>query len=175
MVCRMIFFIDMNVFPFCFVQLFLFYIFLYFCFSGLLTEWRFLSGFVALRVVQVIKFEMIIVQTSSGYGVGPCNLSSQRCRLSISDDKFYLLQNILITSNGAWKLGGFGFAISTDQAISDSSNVLAFHYAVSDFSQIKNKSMVLDYYVKNCFSEFSSSLQVVISCLVSTSCYYYYF
>ncbi|KAK9200123.1 hypothetical protein WN944_015319 [Citrus x changshan-huyou] len=41
-------------------------------------------------------------------------------------------ENILITSNGAWKLGGFGFAISTDQAISDSSNVLAFHYAEYD-------------------------------------------
>lgn len=41
-------------------------------------------------------------------------------------------ENVLITSNGAWKLGGFGFALSTDQAISDSSNVQAFHYAEYD-------------------------------------------
>lgn len=40
-------------------------------------------------------------------------------------------QTILITSNGAWKLGGFGFAVSTDQSNNDSSSVQAFHYAVS--------------------------------------------
>ncbi|KAJ0024168.1 hypothetical protein Pint_07044 [Pistacia integerrima] len=40
--------------------------------------------------------------------------------------------NVLITSSGAWKLGGFGFAITTDQASSDSSNVQAFHYAEYD-------------------------------------------
>nr|XP_009788433.1 PREDICTED: SCY1-like protein 2 [Nicotiana sylvestris] len=39
-------------------------------------------------------------------------------------------ETILITSNGAWKLGGFGFAISVDQA-ADLSNMQAFHYAVS--------------------------------------------
>lgn len=43
----------------------------------------------------------------------------------------FLLQTVLITSNGAWKLGGFGFAITTDQASSDSANVQSFHYAVS--------------------------------------------
>ncbi|XVF29813.1 hypothetical protein REPUB_Repub16aG0003400 [Reevesia pubescens] len=37
-------------------------------------------------------------------------------------------ENVLITSSGAWKLGGFGFAISTDQA----SNDLAFHYSEYD-------------------------------------------
>ncbi|KAJ4713856.1 ARM repeat kinase family protein [Melia azedarach] len=42
-------------------------------------------------------------------------------------------ENVLITSNGAWKLGGFGFAISTDQPMSDSQ---AFHYAV--FSEFRN-------------------------------------
>ena len=40
-------------------------------------------------------------------------------------------QTILITSNGAWKLGGFGFSISADQSSSDSASVQAFHYAVS--------------------------------------------
>ncbi|KAL3503926.1 hypothetical protein ACH5RR_033767 [Cinchona calisaya] len=41
-------------------------------------------------------------------------------------------ETILITSNGAWKLGGFGFAIPTDQSSSDSANVQAFHYAEYD-------------------------------------------
>ncbi|OWM85712.1 hypothetical protein CDL15_Pgr029135 [Punica granatum] len=40
--------------------------------------------------------------------------------------------NILITANGAWKLGGFGFAISTDQASGDLINVPAFHYTEYD-------------------------------------------
>ncbi|CAA3019573.1 SCY1 2 [Olea europaea subsp. europaea] len=39
---------------------------------------------------------------------------------------------VLITSNGAWKLGGFGFAISTDQSSNDSANVPSFHYAEYD-------------------------------------------
>ncbi|KAE8666530.1 hypothetical protein F3Y22_tig00112498pilonHSYRG00308 [Hibiscus syriacus] len=37
-------------------------------------------------------------------------------------------ENVLITSHGAWKLGGFGFSISKDQA----SSVPAFHYAEYD-------------------------------------------
>ncbi|XP_027089967.1 SCY1-like protein 2 A [Coffea arabica] len=41
-------------------------------------------------------------------------------------------ETILITSNGAWKLGGFGFTISTDQSSSDSANLQAFHYAEYD-------------------------------------------
>lgn len=41
-------------------------------------------------------------------------------------------ESILITSNGAWKLSGFGFAITTDQAISDSANMQSFHYAEYD-------------------------------------------
>lgn len=41
-------------------------------------------------------------------------------------------ETVLITSNGAWKLGGFGFAITTDQASSDSANVQSFHYAEYD-------------------------------------------
>lgn len=40
-------------------------------------------------------------------------------------------ETILITSNGAWKLGGFGFTISVDQA-ADLSNLQAFHYAEYD-------------------------------------------
>ncbi|KAL2497530.1 Protein kinase family protein with ARM repeat domain [Abeliophyllum distichum] len=39
---------------------------------------------------------------------------------------------VLITSNGAWKLGDFGFAISTDQSSNDSANVQSFHYAEYD-------------------------------------------
>ncbi|KAJ6360550.1 hypothetical protein OIU77_004545 [Salix suchowensis] len=41
-------------------------------------------------------------------------------------------ENILITSSGAWKLGGFGFAITTDQASSDLTSSQAFHYAEYD-------------------------------------------
>lgn len=40
-------------------------------------------------------------------------------------------ESVLITANGAWKLGGFGFAITADQAASGS-NVQAFHYAEYD-------------------------------------------
>ncbi|GER27609.1 kinase family protein [Striga asiatica] len=40
-------------------------------------------------------------------------------------------ETVLITANGAWKLGGFGFAISTDQA-NDSASMQAFHYAEYD-------------------------------------------
>lgn len=42
-----------------------------------------------------------------------------------------ILQAVLITSNGAWKLGGFGFATSTNQPVSDIANVQTFHYSVS--------------------------------------------
>ncbi|KAF7836381.1 SCY1-like protein 2 [Senna tora] len=41
-------------------------------------------------------------------------------------------ENILITSSGAWKLGGFGFAISAAQTSGDSANLQAFHYAEYD-------------------------------------------
>ncbi|EPS68984.1 hypothetical protein M569_05783, partial [Genlisea aurea] len=41
-------------------------------------------------------------------------------------------ETVLITSNGAWKLGGFSFAISTDQSPDDSFNEHAFHYAEYD-------------------------------------------
>lgn len=41
-------------------------------------------------------------------------------------------ENILITSSGAWKLGGFGFAITTDQASGDLASSQAFHYAEYD-------------------------------------------
>ncbi|XP_075110996.1 SCY1-like protein 2 B [Nicotiana tabacum] len=44
-------------------------------------------------------------------------------------------ETILITSNGAWKLGGFGFAISVDQA-ADLSNMQAFHYAEYDVEDL---------------------------------------
>lgn len=48
------------------------------------------------------------------------------------DDVVYYLQNVLITSSGAWKLGGFGFAVAVDSNTGDMSNVQAFHYAVSE-------------------------------------------
>ncbi|EXC32462.1 SCY1-like protein 2 [Morus notabilis] len=41
-------------------------------------------------------------------------------------------ENVLITSSGAWKLAGFGFAVSTDQATSDTANLQPFHYAEYD-------------------------------------------
>lgn len=41
-------------------------------------------------------------------------------------------ETVFITSTGAWKLGGFGFAISADQTAGDSSNVQPFHYSEYD-------------------------------------------
>lgn len=43
----------------------------------------------------------------------------------------YIMQNVIITSSGAWKLGGFGFAVSIDNTAADTTNAQAFHYAVS--------------------------------------------
>ncbi|XP_058196030.1 SCY1-like protein 2 A [Rhododendron vialii] len=40
-------------------------------------------------------------------------------------------ENVLITLSGAWKLGGFGFAISTDQS-GDFASTQAFHYSEYD-------------------------------------------
>ncbi|KAI8568630.1 hypothetical protein RHMOL_Rhmol02G0215400 [Rhododendron molle] len=40
-------------------------------------------------------------------------------------------ENVLITLSGAWKLGGFGFAISTDQS-GDFAGTQAFHYSEYD-------------------------------------------
>ncbi|KAK2975625.1 hypothetical protein RJ640_021070 [Escallonia rubra] len=41
-------------------------------------------------------------------------------------------ETVLITANGAWKLGGFSFAISADQPSHDLSNVPEFHFAEYD-------------------------------------------
>ena len=41
------------------------------------------------------------------------------------------MQTVLITFTGAWKLGGFGFAVAADQSSGDLANVQGFHYAVS--------------------------------------------
>ncbi|GAB2217242.1 hypothetical protein Droror1_Dr00000414 [Drosera rotundifolia] len=41
-------------------------------------------------------------------------------------------ESVLITANGSWKLGCFGFAISTDQASGDLASSQAFHYAEYD-------------------------------------------
>ncbi|KAJ0960920.1 hypothetical protein J5N97_001176 [Dioscorea zingiberensis] len=40
------------------------------------------------------------------------------------------LQTVFITSTGAWKLGGFGFAISSDQASAGVTSMQPFHFAV---------------------------------------------
>ena len=52
-----------------------------------------------------------------------------------------LLQSVLITSSGAWKLGGFGFAISIDPSSGDFSNVHAFHYSVSEKNVVLGKTI----------------------------------
>ncbi|KAK6937961.1 Protein kinase domain [Dillenia turbinata] len=39
---------------------------------------------------------------------------------------------VLITSRGAWKLGGFGFAVSADRTSGDAAHMHAFHYAEYD-------------------------------------------
>ncbi|XP_068654052.1 SCY1-like protein 2 A [Aristolochia californica] len=44
-------------------------------------------------------------------------------------------ETIFITSSGAWKLGGFGFAISTDQASGDSTAMQPFHYPEYDVEE----------------------------------------
>ncbi|XP_019155597.1 PREDICTED: SCY1-like protein 2 [Ipomoea nil] len=41
-------------------------------------------------------------------------------------------ETVLITSNGAWKLAGFSFALSTNPSSSDPSNMQSFHYAEYD-------------------------------------------
>ncbi|XP_022932450.1 SCY1-like protein 2 isoform X2 [Cucurbita moschata] len=41
-------------------------------------------------------------------------------------------ENVLITSNGAWKLAGFGFAIPVDQTSSDMTAMQGFHYSEYD-------------------------------------------
>ncbi|GAB4845532.1 SCY1-like protein 2 A [Ancistrocladus abbreviatus] len=41
-------------------------------------------------------------------------------------------ESILITASGSWKVGGFGFSISTDQASGDMASAQAFHYAEYD-------------------------------------------
>nr|DAD21189.1 TPA_asm: hypothetical protein HUJ06_022652 [Nelumbo nucifera] len=43
-----------------------------------------------------------------------------------------LKETVFITSSGAWKLGGFGFAVSADQTSGDVINVQTFHYAEYD-------------------------------------------
>ncbi|GFQ00654.1 scy1-like protein 2 [Phtheirospermum japonicum] len=41
-------------------------------------------------------------------------------------------ETVLITANGAWKLGGFGFAISSTDQSNDSAGMQSFHYAEYD-------------------------------------------
>jgi hypothetical protein len=43
------------------------------------------------------------------------------------------MKTVFITSSGAWKLSGFGFAIATDQVSGDTSTFQAFHFPVSTF------------------------------------------
>lgn len=91
-------------------------------------EWLILSLILWHKnAVYYLRVGIVIIERSIAYDVGPFTDL-------LSDEEQFLLQNVLITSFGAWKLGGFGFAIMTDQAKSDSSNVQAFHYAVSKIS-----------------------------------------
>lgn len=48
----------------------------------------------------------------------------------------HYLQNVLITSSGAWKLAGFGFATSADSSTGEMANVQAFHYAVREIFKL---------------------------------------
>ncbi|XP_043700659.1 SCY1-like protein 2 isoform X2 [Telopea speciosissima] len=41
-------------------------------------------------------------------------------------------ETVFITSSGAWKLGGFAFAISTERTSNDLTNIQPFHYAEYD-------------------------------------------
>ena len=41
------------------------------------------------------------------------------------------MQTFFITYSGAWKLGGFGFAVATDQVLGDPNVAQPFHYPVS--------------------------------------------
>lgn len=43
---------------------------------------------------------------------------------------FLFWQSVYITSSGAWKLAGFGFAINLDQPGADSAGSPAFHFPV---------------------------------------------
>ncbi|MBA0729971.1 hypothetical protein Golax_025969 [Gossypium laxum] len=52
-------------------------------------------------------------------------------------------ENVLITSSGAWKFGGFGFATSTDKASGDCANVQAFHYGVSETLEYDTEDSVM--------------------------------
>eukprot|EP01018_Ginkgo_biloba_P000863 Gb_28329 [translate_table: standard] len=45
-------------------------------------------------------------------------------------------ETVFITSSGAWKLGGFGFAIAADQVSGDTSSVQAFHYPEYDVEDV---------------------------------------
>lgn len=45
---------------------------------------------------------------------------------------YNLLQIVFITSSGAWKLGGFGHAVSVDQISGDPNAAQPFHYSVSE-------------------------------------------
>jgi hypothetical protein len=44
-----------------------------------------------------------------------------------------LLQTVFITSSGSWKLGGFGFALSVDQATGGLASSQQFHYSVGAY------------------------------------------
>lgn len=71
-----------------------------------------------------------------------------------------MVQTVLITSNGAWKLGGFGFSISTNQPPGDLANVPAFHYAVSISYYLDGKVCVV------CITIFSFVFLVIASLFV---------
>lgn len=74
-----------------------------------------------IYVNRVSKFGVFLVMMSNIYKISEWFI----------EYKFYALQNVFITMSGAWKLGGFGFAIPASQNPGELPNQQAFHYAVS--------------------------------------------
>lgn len=78
--------------------------------------------------------------------------------------QYFMLQSVLITANGAWKLGGFGFAISSDQA---SAGAQLFHYAVSWSLPLP---ITHAYFEQFCFGKLSISSAKVYLALLFLAC-----
>ncbi|KAM7473056.1 hypothetical protein LguiA_011239 [Lonicera macranthoides] len=84
-------------------------------------------------------------------------------------------ENVLITSNGAWKLGGFGFAISADESSTELSNGQGFHYAEYDVEDtLLPLQPSLDYTAPELVQSRSSSLVGCSSDIFSFGCLAYH-
>lgn len=75
---------------------------------------------VALLEMPLHEFDVI--------AYGCARMSSVVCAIII----WSLLQSVFITSSGSWKLGGFGFALSVDQATGGLTSSQQFHYSDYD-------------------------------------------